>query len=229
MSCIRSGGNPDDILGFIHVKDLLAVGDEHRDEPVDASLVRPVLVVPETAPLRTVLAMMRNSRSHLAVAVDEHGSTSGIVTLEDIAEELVGEIQDEHDRPTHSVTGDNSGRISTPGNIRPDELSHFGVDLPEGEYASIGGLIVHRLGRLPRRGDVVEEGGWRLQVITAERRRVCEVEITPLSDDWSGRPRWLPEGPALARRQPDPTRRRPPPEEKATAGRHLTAIRFCLP
>jgi CBS domain containing-hemolysin-like protein len=127
-----------------------------------------------------VLDEMREARSHLAVVVDEHGSTAGIITMEDIAEELVGEISDEHDRRTQSLSVDGSGRIVAAGTVRPDELARLGVRLPSGDYETIGGLVMDRLGRLPRRGDVVEDTGWRLTVRRTDGRRVGEVEITPL-------------------------------------------------
>jgi CBS domain containing-hemolysin-like protein len=123
---------------------------------------------------------MRQARSHLAVVVDEHGSTAGIITMEDIAEELVGEIADEHDLRTQLVSVDPSGRIVAAGTVRPDELARFGVRLPSGDYETIGGLVMDRLGRMPRRGDVVEDTGWRLKVRKTEGRRVGEVEITAM-------------------------------------------------
>jgi CBS domain containing-hemolysin-like protein len=121
---------------------------------------------------------MRRARSHLGIVVDEHGSTAGIITLEDIAEELVGDISDEHDSRQQRVAVDGSGRVIAEGSVRPDELSRFGIDLPGGDYETIGGLVMDRLGRLPRRGDMVEDDGWRLRVLSVEGRRVGQVEIT---------------------------------------------------
>ena len=179
-------GPIDDILGFVHVKDLIAVEDSRGDEPLDRKLVREALVVPETAPLRSILAEMRTARSHLGIVIDEHGSTAGIITLEDIAEELVGEISDEHDRRQQRVAVDSSGRIVAAGTVRPDELSRHGVRLPSGDYETIGGLIMDRLGRLPRRGDVVEDETWRMKVLATDGRRVREVEIVSLDRDLPG-------------------------------------------
>jgi CBS domain containing-hemolysin-like protein len=178
-------GHLDDVVGFVHVKDLMAVDGDQRNRPVDPMLIREALVAPETAPLRSVLAEMRKARSHLAIVVDEHGSTAGIITLEDIAEELVGEISDEHDRQEERVAVDQGGRILAAGAVRPDELSRFGVELPSGDYETIGGLVMDRLGRLPRRGDVIEVEGWRLRVGGTDGRRVREVEITALEPESS--------------------------------------------
>ena len=175
-------GDLDNVVGLIHVKDLMT--DEiDRDLPLSPNRLRKPLVVPETAPLRSVLDEMRHARSHLAIVVDEHGSTAGIITMEDIAEELVGEISDEHDPRQQLVSVEPNGRIVAAGTIRPDELARFGVKLPSGDYETIGGLVMERLGRLPRRGDVIEDQGWKLRVRSTEGRRVGEVEITPVNDE----------------------------------------------
>jgi CBS domain containing-hemolysin-like protein len=170
-------GDIDEIVGLVHVKDLM-VDDLDRDAPLPASSLREPLLVPETASLRSVLADMREARTHLAIVVNEHGSTAGIITMEDIAEELVGEIADEHDLRIHPVSVDANGRIVAAGTVRPAELARFGVNLPSGDYETIGGLVMDRLGRLPRRGDIIEDTGWRLKVRSTEGRRVGEVEIT---------------------------------------------------
>jgi CBS domain containing-hemolysin-like protein len=173
------GSDIDDIVGLVHVKDLMS--DEiDRDAPLDPARLREPLVVPETAPLRSVLDEMRGARTHLAVVVDEHGSTAGIITMEDIAEELVGEISDEHDPRQEVVSVDPNGRIVAAGTVRPDELVRYGVKLTSGDYETIGGLVMERLGRLPRRGDVIEDLGWRLKVRSTDGRRVGQVEIMPM-------------------------------------------------
>ena len=177
------GEDIDDVIGFVHVKDLIAASEEEQEQALAAPSIREALGVPETAPLRSVLAEMRRARSHLAVVVDEHGGTAGIITLEDIAEELVGEIADEHDTREERLSFDTSGRLVAAGTVRPDELSRLGVRLPEGEYETIGGLVMDRLGRLPQAGDVIEDGNWRVEVLSTDGRRVGEVEITQLSDE----------------------------------------------
>lgn len=173
----------DDVLGFVHVKDLMGVADEDQGEPISPSLIREILFVPESAHIRAVLDEMRRSRIHFAIVVDEHGSTAGIITMEDIAEELVGDIRDEHDRRERRPLKTRDGRILAPALIRPDQLSEYGVDLPEGEYETLGGFIMDRLGRLPTSGDIVEEGGWSLRVTSTDGRRVREVELTPVSEE----------------------------------------------
>jgi CBS domain containing-hemolysin-like protein len=175
-------GDLDDVVGFVHIKDLMGVEDTGRDRPLEPALIRETLVVPETAPLGSVLEEMRRSRNHLGIVVDEHGSTAGIITMEDIAEELVGEITDEHDLRDQKVRVDQTGRVIAVGTVRPDELSRFGVDLPEGDYETVGGFVMDRLGRIARKGDIVQGAGWRIVVRTTIGRRVGEVEITRMGD-----------------------------------------------
>jgi CBS domain containing-hemolysin-like protein len=173
-------GDLDDVLGFVHVKDVMGVGDDSRHLPLDPGLIRETVIVPESARLRSVLDDMRRARSHLAIVVDEHGSSAGVITLEDIAEELVGEIADEHDTAAHRVSVETSGMVRAKGTVRPDELARYGIELPQGDYETLGGLVMDRLGRLPQRGDVIEDSGWRIRVNSVSGRRVGEVEITRL-------------------------------------------------
>jgi CBS domain containing-hemolysin-like protein len=176
-------GDLDNISGFVHVKDLMRVDDDERDFVIDPGLVRSPLFVPESAHIRAVLDDMRRTRIHFAIVVDEHGSTAGIITMEDIAEELVGEIRDEHDRRERPMTMNEAGVIVADASVRPDQLVKFGVHLPGGDYETIGGLIMDRLGRLPSDGDMVEEGGWRLRVARTDGRRVRDVELTRVSPE----------------------------------------------
>lgn len=169
----------DDLVGFVHAKDLLNIPDDLYDKPLDASLVRPLLVVPETAKVRPLLNQMQRTGRHLALIIDEHGGTAGLLTLEDIAEELVGEIRDEYDEGEAGVH-----QIGTadwyyvPGSTRPDQLrTTVGIEIPEGEYETLGGFVMDRLGRIPRRGDRIEHDRWVLRVRRMEGRRVAEVEV----------------------------------------------------
>lgn len=171
-------GGLDNVLGFVHVKDLMIVEDVDRGHALSADLIRDPLFVPESAHIKSVLDEMRRTRNHLAIVVDEHGSTSGIITMEDIAEELVGEIRDEYDRRERRMVVSPNGTIFADGLVRPDQLSRFGVRLPEGDYETIGGLIMDRLGRLPVRGDVIDEEGWRLRVLSTDGRRIRNVEVS---------------------------------------------------
>jgi CBS domain containing-hemolysin-like protein len=170
----------DQVVGFIHAKDLLKVSKEERTRPLSRTLIRPMLVVPESRKLRSLLVDMKRERRHFALVIDEHGGTAGIVTLEDVLEELVGEIRDEYDVAEIGVERLSADRYLVPGSLRVDEAADWlGVDLPEGDYETVSGFLMERLGRIPKRRDVVEHDGWRLRVRNMHRRRVVQVLIEP--------------------------------------------------
>ena len=172
------GENLDQVYGFFHAKDLLHIPAEDRNRPLPRRFLRPMLVVPESLNLHPLLVQMRRERKHFAVVVDEHGGTAGIVTLEDLLEELVGEIQDEYDVGELGVETLSEGRYLIPGTLRIDEAAdHLDVRLPEGEYETVAGFLMDRLGRIPRRRDMVEHNGWRLWVRSMHRRRVVQVLV----------------------------------------------------
>lgn len=175
-------GDLDDVTGFVHIKDLISTDPESLFEPVSSEMIRPALAVPESASLQSVLTSMRRARSHIGVVVDEHGSAAGIVTMEDIAEELVGDIADEHDLDEQSVRVVAPGELIVAGNVRIDDLRGFDVELPEGEYTTVGGYVMDQLGRIPRRGDLVESHSWELRVQTTSGRRVGQVSIKLRTD-----------------------------------------------
>lgn len=173
------GEGLDDIRGFVHAKDLFAVDQTRLGSPIDSKLVRTVPVVPETTPISPVMEMMRSEGVHMAVAIDEHGSVAGLVTLEDIAEEIVGDIRDEHDiRETMEIRPAGKDRYLVAGQTRVDRLSEVGAHLPDGEYETVGGFLMSELGRVPRRGDLVDGVGFEVTVRRMDGRRVREVELT---------------------------------------------------
>lgn len=151
---VPDDGDLDDVDVVVHGKDLLRVPLELRDTFVVAQLGRPVVAVPESAPLSTVLDLLRGSHSELALVVDEYGTTSGILTLEDLIEELVGSIIDEYDRGEVAVRQRDDGSWVIPGWWRLDEVFHdCGIQLPEGEYATVAGLLLEAGGEVPDVGD----------------------------------------------------------------------------
>jgi len=167
----------DDAVGFVHVKDLLGIPAPDRTRPIPADSIRPLPVVPESATLDPVLAEMRRRRSHMALVVDEHGGVSGIITLEDLLEELVGELVDEHDPVSPGVATLGTGRYRLPGMLRPDEVAEaIGAVLPEGDWHTLAGFLMAELGRIPRHGDRVRIEGWEFRVTSLERHRVDMVE-----------------------------------------------------
>ena len=169
-------GDLDHIAGMIHIKDLLrrlATG-----EPVGAADARPLPVVPETAPLDTVLAVMRRERTQMAVVIDEHGGTAGIVTLEDLFEEVVGEI-DEGSGAKPPIHEDEGGRLHVAGTVRLDEVGQrFNFELAHEDVESVSGLVLTLLGRPPHVGEVVEYEGLRFEVSAVHGRGVRECVVT---------------------------------------------------
>ena len=169
-------GDLDHIVGTYHIKDLLRV--LLNGSAVTAAGARSAPVVPETALLDAVLATMRRERAQFAVVIDEHGGTSGVVTLEDLFEEVVGEIDDSPERRSGPVR-DPQGRLRVPGTIRLDELGQqFDLELAHEDVDSVSGLILAILGRPPKVGDAVEYNRLHLQVTAVHGRGVEEAAVT---------------------------------------------------
>ena len=173
-------GSSDDILGVTHVKQAVAVPREKRkDVPATAIMVE-ALRVPETMRLETLLVDLRAKGLQLAIVVDEYGGTAGIATLEDLIEELVGELVDEHDRAKAGVTRGANSSILFPGMIRPDELAEMAIKVPaDGAYETVSGFLMSELGRIPNVGDEVEIHDGILRVERMDGRRVDRVRFTP--------------------------------------------------
>jgi putative hemolysin len=203
----------DNVIGFIHVRDLLtallpnddaphpatnsdmADPDKTREgEPTDATMAdaaaprvvrditRPVTMLPGSKPLLPALSQMRRSGAHLAVIVDEYGGTDGIVTLEDMIEELVGEIQDEYD-PTQTSPVSTAGTARELNGLlhRDDVREHAGLTLPNGPFETLAGFIQTQLGRVPRIGDTLDALGHRFTVLEMDGRRAARIKVTPLA------------------------------------------------
>jgi putative hemolysin len=180
---------PDDVIGFVHVRDLLSAllidgtssdnGDSAQRPRTVGDIVRPVTLLPGSVALLPALSQLRAGGGHLAVIVDEYGGTDGIVTLEDLIEELVGEIQDEYDPA--AAAGSAAGNYSElDGLMNRDEVQErAGIVLPEGRYDTLGGFIQSELGRIPNTGDSFDALGHRFTVVEMDGRRVARVSITP--------------------------------------------------
>ncbi|GMA18524.1 hemolysin family protein [Arsenicicoccus piscis] len=180
-----TGEDFDDIDGVVHVKRALAVPhDRRRDVPVSA-LMADTLYVPETIRLDPLLLQLRESGFQLAIVLDEYGGTSGVVTLEDVVEEIVGEVADEHDRGDRMARTRADGSWSLPGLWRCDEVrDRLGAAIPEGSaYETVGGFVMAQLGRIPVVGDVVTFDGWSLTVEGMEGRRVDRLRLTRAASD----------------------------------------------
>ena len=174
-------GSNDDVVGIVHVKAAASVPREKRDSvPVTALMVEPFRV-PETMSLEKLMGVLRSHGLQLAIVVDEYGGTAGIVTLEDLVEELVGELGDEHDRAKIDITGGKDKSFSFPGMFRPDELlEKLAIEVPEdGSYETIAGFLMAQLGRVAQVGDEVRIESGVLRVERMDGRRVDRIRFIP--------------------------------------------------
>ncbi|HEY3437256.1 MAG TPA: hemolysin family protein [Actinotalea sp.] len=172
----------DDIVGIVHLRRAIAVPFDRRSDVPAAALMDPAPRVPETVRLGPLLVELREHGLQMAVVVDEYGGTAGVVTLEDVIEELVGEVADEHDPRRAGVHRTSDDSWSVPGLLRPDELTEStGLVVPDdGAYETLGGLIMAALGRIPHAGDVVDLPSVHLLVEQMDGRRVDRVRLTPV-------------------------------------------------
>jgi CBS domain containing-hemolysin-like protein len=187
------GNDLDDVVGLVHVKSLFDLPPEERDDVPVADLRTDVLIVPESRALDSLLVEMRATATYLAVVLDEYGGTAGIITLEDLLEEIVGEIDDEHD-PTagRAPVWSWSGTSVVAGRLTLDEVfDATGMRIPDGDgdYETLAGFVLAQLGRIPDVGDGFTYEGWTFEVLEMDRNRVATVRmIEPLpDDDGSGR------------------------------------------
>jgi len=175
------GEDRDEVVGILLAKDILRFFVETPDEEFQLSRwLRPATFIPESKRLNALLKEFRNSRNHMAIVVDEYGGTAGLLTIEDVLEEIVGEIDDEHDpQEAEPIQQINENQFRVQALTRMEEFNEFfTVGLDDEDYDTIGGLVMHELGRLPRRGDEVLFGGFQFKVLNADRRRIHSVEVS---------------------------------------------------
>jgi CBS domain containing-hemolysin-like protein len=174
----------DDIVGLVFLKDLVARSAEGQgSEPVRESL-RPAHFVPESKRVAELLREMQTEKFHMAIVVDEYGGTAGLVTMEDLLEEIVGEITDEYDLPEPEVERLANGSLRVPGRTPIDEVNELvGVDLPREEWDTVGGLVFNTLGHVPDEGECLQVDGLELRTERVQGRRIVSVIITRLGDD----------------------------------------------
>ncbi|HZJ08044.1 MAG TPA: hemolysin family protein [Nocardioidaceae bacterium] len=171
-------GSVDDVIGFVHVRDLLDPEMAGRSVRV-GELARETLALPWTRPILAALADMRREGTHLAIVADEYGGTAGIVTMEDLVEELIGDIKDEYDVVETETTRHRGGEVEVDGLLNLDDFEdETGLELPEGPYETVGGYIMAQLGRLPETGDSIEFDGHRIVVREVDGRRVSRVLVS---------------------------------------------------
>ena len=169
----------DNIVGILHIRDLFRAAEKYGKDKVRIdALLRPAHVVPESKSLAGLLADFRRSKSHMALVVDEYGSLAGIVTLEDVIEEIVGEIDDEHDVPEEPVEHISENHIRVDGKFPIEELNErFKLNLPEEDHHSIGGFVFGVIGQQPHEGDVVRHENLRIEVTETDGPRIVHVDI----------------------------------------------------
>jgi CBS domain containing-hemolysin-like protein len=171
-------GSVDKPVGIVHVKDVFTLL-RAPDPPANVrAIAREPFFAPESETVPTLLADFRRRRQHLAIVVDEYGVVTGLVTLEDLVEELVGEIADEHEDAVDPVVPLPDGAYSVAGRVRVSELGDlFGTEFPPADYDTVAGLVAQRLGHIPRPGESVREDGLELVVEEADRKRVYRVRV----------------------------------------------------
>jgi magnesium and cobalt transporter len=178
------GEDRDEVLGILLAKDLLRYyGSDEAKELTIQKMLRPASVIPESKRLNALLKEFRASHNHMAIVVDEYGGVAGLLTIEDVLEEIVGEIDDEHDHEEAAYIrpdGDRDGKpcFAVRALTRVEDFNdYFECQLEDEEYDTIGGLVLHELGRLPRRGEKIEFGGFEFAVIKADDRRIDALQV----------------------------------------------------
>jgi putative hemolysin len=173
-----SRGDLDDILGLVTLQDLVGAEGAVAEGAV-ADHVRPVVALPESMGVLDALRRLQAEQEQLAIVLNEYGGTEGIVTVEDLLEELVGEIYDEFDPDSRGIHRQPDGSLVLPGSFPVHDLPDLGITLPEGSYATIAGLILDRLGVIPGKGETVDVAGWRLEVLDVDRNAITQVRLAP--------------------------------------------------
>ena len=169
---VAERGDLDSVMGVVHLRDLIGGTDAIRAHVSD------VLVLPESVKVLDALRQMQVERQQLAVVANEHGGAEGIVTMEDLVEEVVGEIYDETDRDVLAVERQPDGSLVLPGRFPIHDLADVGVELPTGDYATVAGLILHLLGRIPGGGETVIVDGWTATVVAVQAHAITKVRLT---------------------------------------------------
>lgn len=169
---VAENGDLDLVMGIVHLRSLIGAVGVVRDR------VSEPVVLPESVTVLDALREMQAQRQQLVVVVDEHGGAEGIVTIEDLLEELVGEIYDEADRDVLTVEHRPDGSLVVPGRFPIHDLVDIGVDLPHGDYATVAGLVLHLLGHIPEVGETVTIDGWTISVLHVDARAIAKVRLT---------------------------------------------------
>jgi magnesium and cobalt transporter len=176
------GDDKDEVVGIVLAKDLLKHFIANK-VPFDLqSFLRPAAFIPESKRLNTLLTEFREGRNHMAIVVDEYGGVSGLATIEDVLEQIVGDIDDELDpQAVSSIQPQDGGKYAVMALTRIDEFNEFfNTEISDADYDTVGGLVMHELGRLPRRGETLDFAGLRFKVLRGDRRRLHALEVMRL-------------------------------------------------
>jgi magnesium and cobalt transporter len=176
--------NRDDIVGILLAKDLLRLTQVHKERFDIREYMRPAVFVPESKRLNVLLKEFRRNRNHMAIVVDEYGGVSGLVTIEDVIEQIVGEIDDEFDvEDDRNIRKEEARQFSVRGITRLEEFNeYFGTQLAGDGFDTVAGLVMNRLGRLPRRGETLAIDGLEFRVVRADRRRIDSLRVVSAQD-----------------------------------------------
>lgn len=170
--------NIDHIVGVVNVKDLLNFWSKPITEKEFLSILRKPYYIPETKNISQLLHEFKQKKYHMAIVIDEYGGTSGLVTLEDLIEEIVGEIQDEHDTEELGIVGEADGYTLVDGRVEIEQLEeHFGVTFGEGKYETLGGLILNAIKRIPATGETVTVDDFEMFIADADERTIKKVRM----------------------------------------------------
>ena len=179
------GEGVDDVLGIVYAKDLMRAMNEGRSAGEVAAIMRPAFFVPETKKVAELMREMQAKKQHMAIVVDEYGGTAGLVTLEDLIEELVGEIVDEYDVELPPIERLANGDVRVHGRLPLDEANEeLELELPSGDWDTVAGLLFTHLGHVPEPGESIEIDGYVLRADVLDGRRIERVRITPRPQDW---------------------------------------------
>jgi magnesium and cobalt transporter len=169
----------DDVIGVLLAKDLLRYYAEEEEFNV-RDMLRPAVFVPESKRLNVLLREFRANRNHMAIVVDEYGGVAGLVTIEDVLEQIVGDIEDEYDsdESEDNIVREQSGVYRVKAQTEIADFNHaFGTEFSDAEFDTVGGLVLHRFGRLPKRGEATTLGGLRFQILRADSRRLYSLQV----------------------------------------------------
>lgn len=174
-------GTIDNIVGLVYAKDLLKYWGMDESAVVLKNILRPPYFIPESKNLEELLHEFKKKRIHIAIVIDEYGGTSGLVTIEDLLEQIVGDIQDEYDLEEEWLVEEADAAVMVDARLPIEELEeHFGIEIEREKFDTVGGLIFHLTGRIPAVGEEVENSAIRLTVLEADERKISKVRITRL-------------------------------------------------